>query len=238
MLMRMLGLWRDARFASFAHYCDQRLGLSVRAVEQRIWLERKLYELPELRRAMREGRVSYEKARVVAGVATEKTLPRWIARASEATCVELRREAQAEEKTQMCERGEFRARVPGRMVPLLGELIAAARAAAGHWLPPGECFLAAARHFIDTWQEGPKERNTLQKRVLDRDGGLCQVPGCSRAAVHAHHVVYRSRGGADCESNLVSICAPHHLHGVHRGFIRVQGEAPAALVWTFSGLEG
>jgi hypothetical protein len=70
---------------------------------------------------MREGRVSYEKARIVAGAAAEKTLTRWLARAEEATCVELRREAQAEEKTQMCERGELHARVPGRMVRLLGE---------------------------------------------------------------------------------------------------------------------
>jgi hypothetical protein len=61
MLVRMLGLWHDAKFASFEHYCSQRLGLSQRAVEQRIWLERKLYELPELRLAVREGRVSYEK---------------------------------------------------------------------------------------------------------------------------------------------------------------------------------
>ncbi|HYS80356.1 MAG TPA: hypothetical protein VEM76_06575 [Anaeromyxobacteraceae bacterium] len=64
---------------------------------------------------MREGRVSYEKARIVAGAATEKTLARWLARAEEATCVELRRQAQAEEKTQMCERGELRVRVPGWM---------------------------------------------------------------------------------------------------------------------------
>ena len=138
MLIRMLGLWHDAKFASFEHYCSQRLGLSQRAVEQRIWLERKLYELPELHLAMREGRVSYEKARIVAGAASEETLPRWLARAEEATCVELRREAQAEEKTQMCERGELRVRVPGRMVQLLGELVWAVRAAEGRWLPAGD----------------------------------------------------------------------------------------------------
>jgi hypothetical protein len=123
-------------------------------------------------------------------------------------------------------------------VRLLGELVWAVRAAEGRWMESGDCLVVAARHFIDTWKEASKERNTLQKRVLERDGGLCQVPGCSRAAVHAHHVVYRSRGGSDCESNLVSICAAHHLHGVHRGFIRVKGEAPGALVWTFPALEG
>jgi hypothetical protein len=37
---------------------------------------------------------------------------------------------------------------------------------------------------------------------------------------------------------MVSLCAAHHLHGVHRGFIRVKGEAPVALVWSFPALEG
>ena len=82
-----------------------------------------------------------------------------------------------------------------------------------------------------------REHEIMQKRVLERDGGLCQTPGCSRAAVHAHHVDYRSRGGSDCEANMTSLCAAHHLHGVHRGYIRVTGEAPGALAWSFPTLE-
>jgi hypothetical protein len=42
--------------ASFAHYCAERLGMAARTVEQRVWLERRLYALPPLRRALREGR--------------------------------------------------------------------------------------------------------------------------------------------------------------------------------------
>ena len=41
--------------------------MGARTVEQRIWLERRLYALPALREAMREGRITYEKARLVAG---------------------------------------------------------------------------------------------------------------------------------------------------------------------------
>jgi hypothetical protein len=51
-IFRMLGLWREAKFASFAHYCAERPRTSVRAIEQRIALERKLYALP-LRRCRR-----------------------------------------------------------------------------------------------------------------------------------------------------------------------------------------
>ncbi len=73
--------------------------------------------------------------------------------------------------------------------------------------------------------------NRPRRRWIARDAGFCQVPGCSRAAVHAHHVIYRSRGGIDEESNMVSLCAAHHLHGVHRGWVRVRGQAPERLTW-------
>jgi hypothetical protein len=66
LLVSMLGLWRTMGFASFAHYCAERPGMSARTVEQRVWLERRLYALPPLRGALREGRVGYEKARLVA----------------------------------------------------------------------------------------------------------------------------------------------------------------------------
>jgi len=75
------------------------------------------------------------------------------------------------------------------------------------------------------------ERSTRQKKVLARDGGYCQTPGCSRSAVHAHHIVYRSAGGSDGPANLTSLRAAHHLHGVHMGYVRVRGKAPDALQW-------
>ncbi|HZR08223.1 MAG TPA: hypothetical protein VFA79_06550, partial [Myxococcales bacterium] len=34
-------------------------------------------------------------------------------------------------------------------------------------------------------------------------------------------------------SNLVSICAAHHLRGIHGGLLRVTGSAPDGLVWEF-----
>jgi hypothetical protein len=66
---------------------------------------------------------------------------------------------------------------------------------------------------------------------MTRDGGRCQVPGCSRAAAHAHHVLFRSLGGNDEATNLVGLCAAHHLHGVHLGWVRVHGKAPEGLTW-------
>jgi hypothetical protein len=31
--------------------------------------------------------------------------------------------------------------------------------------------------------------------------------------------------------NLTSVCAVHHLRGIHRGLLRVSGTAPDHLVW-------
>src|SRR3954468_11511510 len=231
LLFRMLGLWRDARFASFAHYCEERLDMSERAVEQRIWLERRFYALPPLRSALREGGISYEQARLVAAHATERTLEAELATARSMTCIQLQRHYEAREERQMCTRGEIDLRVPVRVRVLLAAAFGAARKAAQRWLTPGECLQTIAQHFVDTWGAALRERRTVSKEALARDRGFCLYPKCSRPAAHAHHVDYRAHGGADELPNLAGLCAVHHLRGVHGGWIRVTGTAPDRLRW-------
>jgi len=227
-------LW--ALFASFAHYCRERLQLPVRSVEQRAWLARRLYDLPELRAAMREGRVGYEKARIVAGIAGEGDCAAWVARAEQLTCIALRREVEAQvgaaaaEAAQPCAEAGLAIRMPARVATLLGVTLRTVRRVEGRWLNESKCLLRLAEHFIATWKL-PKPRSTPQRRALSRDRWLCQVPGCSRAAAHAHHIRYRAHGGDDSPENLVALCAAHHLNGVHRGWVRVSGQAPDHLVW-------
>jgi hypothetical protein len=236
MLFRMLGLWRDAQFASFGHYCDERLHMARRTVEQRIWLERRFHELPALRKALRERRVSYEKARVIASHATDASVDEMIARAEGMTCIALRRALETEEEQrQICARKEIDLRVPRSVALLLASAMAAARKAAGKWIPASECLRIVAQHFIDTWDAALKRRSTVERRVFARDKGYCQKPACSKAGGHAHHIDYRSHGGSDEEHNRVSLCAVHHLRGVHRGRIRVTGRAPDDLKWEITG---
>jgi 5-methylcytosine-specific restriction protein A len=47
---------------------------------------------------------------------------------------------------------------------------------------------------------------SLRKQALERDGYLCQAPGCQRAATIVDHIVSRRCGGADALSNLRSLC--------------------------------
>jgi hypothetical protein len=231
MLLRAVDGWRRLGFASFEHYTGERLGMGVRAVAERAALERKLYELPRLREAMRDRRISYEKARLIARHAAEEEVDAWIERAGRIPCISLRRELQANEERRMCARGEFEVWAPRRAAAVIALAFSAARKAAGRWISAGECLVRIAQHFIDNWEHALAVRSTLQRRVLERDGYVCTVPGCSRAADHAHHIKFRSQGGSDDLSNMTSLCAVHHLQGVHMGRIRVWGRAPDRLHW-------
>ena len=126
---------------------------------------------------------------------------------------------------------ERRLRLPEPVAELLRVAVHKVRQRAGCALPTGAALLWMAAHFLRIWQPALPTRRTLSQRVIERDGGRCQVPGCSRAAVHAHHIVPRSQGGSDEEDNLTAVCEAHHLHAIHLGWVTVSGQAPGRLVW-------
>jgi hypothetical protein len=65
----------------------------------------------------------------------------------------------------------------------------------------------------------PKEYQELLQRVRIRDKYKCRC--CKlRRELHGHHVVYRSQGGDDIESNLLSLCDPCH-EAVHQRFLTI-----------------
>jgi len=151
-------------------------------------------------------------------------------RALEAAVREALAAQGAEGAAQPCAEAGLTIRMPARVATLLGVTLRTVRRVEGRWLTESKCLRRLAVHFVETWKL-PKPRSTPQRRALTRDRWLCQVPGCSRAAAHAHHVQYRSHGGDDREDNLVALRAAHHLHGVHMGWIRVSGRAPDHLAW-------
>lgn len=66
----------------------------------------------------------------------------------------------------------------------------------------------------------PKEAYiALCQAVLYRDRWRCRF--CAkRNTLHVHHIVYRSAGGDDVESNLITLCAKHHEQ-VHSSKIEI-----------------
>ncbi len=69
-------------------------------------------------------------------------------------------------------------------------------------------------------------RRSPAESTYERDGYRCMAPGCtSRAEIQEHHIVFRSKGGSEKPTNRVSLCAAHHLRGVHAGLLRLKGKA-------------
>ena len=234
------GVWRTAVFASWAHYCEERLGMGRSTIDQRVALERRMQELPALREAMRSRKLSYEQARQVSRVADEVTLASWVERAEAMTCIALQRAVDEALESQMCDADgtpvRLHLRVPGRVAELFREAFEAARRKAKRWLTPQECLLEISLHFLRTWYPAAKRILKGTHETVLRDDGLCQVPGCSRHGDHVHHTIFRSQGGPLAEWNEITACIPHHV-AIHLGWVSVTGRAPDGLTWVLGERE-
>lgn len=72
--------------------------------------------------------------------------------------------------------------------------------------------LQKPRPRVLTQQDRDREKarnwRDVSKSVRLRDQGKCRV--CGKPGTDPHHIVYRSHGGRDVESNLVWSCRPCH----------------------------
>jgi 5-methylcytosine-specific restriction endonuclease McrA len=66
------------------------------------------------------------------------------------------------------------------------------------------------------------EYNKLVLRVLERDNYTCQFCGCWTEE-RPHHKIYRSQGGSDIASNLITACCVCH-RAIHDGKITIGGK--------------
>lgn len=97
----------------------------------------------------------------------------------------------------------------------------------------GEGFEVMLDGALQAWEVEDRwlrSRSRRELAIFERDGWRCTVPGCSsRRNLHRHHIRFRSAGGCDGPENQTTLCAFHHLRGVHEGRIRIGGQAPDAL---------
>jgi hypothetical protein len=258
-LGRLLRLFLDLRlerilgFASGAAYVRERLGCSTRKARALVAIERRGFSAPALIEAYREGQLSWLRALTVLPVVSESTARAWLARAAEVTLRRLADEVDwalasrnglaavappppdadlAVESRQMCS--------PGTWAPCDADVafvgpaavVALLRAAITAFMRPGDVpwqgLERLLRHVTTEWEGRPRHRDP----VFARDGWRCAVPACtSRRNLHDHHLLFRSRGGGNTRDNRVTVCAWHHLHGLHGGRVRAWGRAPARVRW-------
>ena len=68
-------------------------------------------------------------------------------------------------------------------------------------------------HAVPKPKKQKKKRNVVPKDVIEqveeRSGGICECCG-QEAAVHKHHVYYRSQGGPHATWNLIHVCLGCH----------------------------
>jgi hypothetical protein len=169
--IRRSRIWKILGFASFRHYCRERLGLGVRTVEQRMALEERLWEVPALRQVVADG-LSYEKARLVSRCPDDR-IEGAIAKAWELTCIALRRWLGARDDAQMRARRVLTAPMPSRVAFLLVAAFEAVRAERGALLPAGKCLAALADEYLATWEPTLARRKTPSLRIRERDGHMC-----------------------------------------------------------------
>jgi hypothetical protein len=73
----------------------------------------------------------------------------------------------------------------------------------------------------------------VRRQVLARDHHACTIPGCRSARnLDVHHIQFRSDGGGNELSNLLTMCSGHHAL-LHAGQLIVRGEAPHALEFSW-----
>ena len=99
----------------------------------------------------------------------------------------------------------------------------------GRFPTRGEALGAMIEHAMAEWG-GDDDKVPRRYRVFARDGWRCVIPGCtSMRNLHDHHIEFRSAGGSDELENRTTLCAFHHLRGVHAGVVRLTGRAPDRL---------
>ncbi len=121
---------------------------------------------------------------------------------------------------------------PVEVAQLWRNALATCRATAGDQLEDWECVAIMLESFRRTWEFRGSPAWQRRYRIFERDGWRCRVPGyTSRRNLHAHHIMFRSRGVDDEPDNLVAICVTHHMRCLHSGSLRCHRLPDGLLAW-------
>ncbi|HEY4003307.1 MAG TPA: hypothetical protein VGO93_30845, partial [Candidatus Xenobia bacterium] len=125
----------------------------------------------------------------------------------------------------------MRIRLSPDLYEMVDRTLRMAEVALGDQANRSQCIELLLNHFLATWAS-EAVKAAREHPLLERDSWQCTTPGCTnRASLHGHHLLFKSQGGGDEPGNQSTVCACHHLQGIHTGRIRARGQAPDGIVW-------
>lgn len=225
-------LYRELGFRSFERYVQERVDVSPRTARRWVCLARLGPAGSAVASALRSAEISPKQADVIAAAVPPEQRAEAVAFARGVTLRGL--------EAALGARGTARVAITFTAPPEAANVFLLALAAARLHLGAAqrqrsrqagtEALLWMLEHAIETWTEHGAQFDDYAD--FTRDGFRCTAPGCTaRRSLQSHHVIFRSAGGPDEPSNRTTLCAFHHLRGVHAGTIACRGRAPEGLVF-------
>ncbi len=102
----------------------------------------------------------------------------------------------------------------------------------GQPVPTWVGLMALLEDYLTTWDDPALQTPRGENRIHSRHGWRCSAPGCTgRRNLEAHHIEYRSHGGSNDPSNLITLCRFHHQRGEHGDLASCHGRAPTGIEW-------
>jgi len=237
-------IFENFHYTHLTPYCVKELGLSEEVAACFVRVARKGSEVPELKEAVIDGRISVTKAKTIASVITPANQNDWIEKAAtlskhalESKIAEVNPKAGKPEKAKPV--GQQKVRVEFELTVEEMELFRRAQELLGTGTL-AETQVELLKSFLDRKDpvrkaDRAKERKSpersrehsvipavIKHAVYQRDRGKCQakLPGGSvcgnKKWIHLHHIQPKSRGGPDTSENLITLCSAHHRQW-HRG---------------------
>ncbi len=206
-------LYVELRCSSIEHYLQKKLGFKKSSAWSHKSVSRALPELPRLREAFANAKMTWSTLREVASVATSRTEQLWIDCLAKNGADVVDREVRAAKGDGRDAPSDGEYSLPAHLVKLTFALTAVEmestavdaatqNATVINIAPEEERPLAPLAGNAEPDGETSPE---MRAKVLARDGHRCQ--SCrGRRDLHAHHVQPRSEGGRTELDNLVTTC--------------------------------
>ncbi len=223
-------LYRELGFGSFERYVLERVDVSPRTVRRWVRMARLGPAGSAVGGAFRDGLLTPKQASLVSEVVPPAQQPDAIAFAQGVTLRWL--------EDALGARGTGRDAISFTAPPEAANVFLVALEAARLHLEAEkqtkqsatDALLWMLDHVIAAWLEQGAQFHDYAD--FERDGFRCTAPGCTaRRSLQSHHIVFQSAGGPDEPWNRTTLCAFHHLRGIHADTLRCSGRAPEGLVF-------